>query len=94
MPYWSQQAQFDPHISEVNDIDNAIDLTGSHDATNLLADFENTEVPAVVIKKKKRTSARNKNTLGVSTQCSNRRDSDLIESESLLLKKIMYIFIQ
>ena len=36
MPYWSQQAQFDPHVSEVNDIDNAIDLTGSHDATNVV----------------------------------------------------------
>ena len=51
---------------------------------NLLADFENTKVPAVVIKKKNRTSVRNKNTLGVSTQCNDKRDSDLIESESLL----------
>ena len=51
---------------------------------NLLADFENTKVPAVVIKKKKHTSVRNKNTLGVSTQCNTRRDSDSIESESLL----------
>ena len=35
--YWSQhQTPFDPHISEVNDIDNAIDLTGGHDATNVV----------------------------------------------------------
>ena len=38
--YWSQQAKnvpaFDPHISEVNDIENAIDLTGCHDHTNVV----------------------------------------------------------
>ena len=48
-----------------------------------LADFENAKVPAVVIKKKKPTSVPKKKS-DLTTQCSERRDSDSIESEPLL----------